>query len=398
MAPLSGVRIISLAGQYPGPYATLLLSDLGAEVIFIERPDGGDPVRSFPGFFATLNRDKASVVIDLKSSKGQEELLALVTTSDVLIDGFRPNVLNRLGVGRDRLREVNPQLIIISATGYGRTGPYSARSGHDLTYRAEAGMVTLDGSVNQSSFPIADVLGAHAILESVLIGLFTRQLKEPSLDFDVSIFDALISTLSIYLEPLWNEDGTGGFPAEPGYSTFTTADKQIIALGVAHEDKFWQALCAVLGLIEEQQLTSNERFAHRDKLRRRIANAIACFEAPLLEAQLLAHDVPFGWARSLDEIAIHSQVIARELTGNIQNSQRTYVRQPLIIDGERPTKGHRTAPVLGEDTTTILTEHRFAEDYTENEQIIGGSERFNDLPGEQGFALDMQSQKGGAND
>jgi crotonobetainyl-CoA:carnitine CoA-transferase CaiB-like acyl-CoA transferase len=259
-------------------------------------------------------------------------------------------------------------------------------------------MAMLDGSVDQSSLPIADVLGAHAIVESVLIGLFTRQLKEPSLDFDVSIFDTLISTLSIYLEPLWNRDGSGGFPAEPGYGTFTTADQQVIALGVAHEDKFWQALCAVLGLLEEQQLTRGERFAHHGELRRRIANAIACFEAPVLEERLLAYDVPFGWARNLGEIANHPQVIARELTGNIQSSQRTYVRQPLTIDGERPTKGHRLAPGLGEDTTKILTERRSSEEDTESGQLDRRRRRVGDLPGQKNLAPNMQSQQGGAND
>lgn len=396
--PLDGVRIVSLAGQYPGPYATLLLADLGADIIFVERPDGGDPVRSFTSFFATVNRDKSSVVVDLKSSRGQDELLSLIATADVLIDGFRPGVLDRLGMGSLRLRETNPRLVIVSATGYGHTGPLAMRSGHDLTYRAEAGMLMLDGATDRSSLPIADVLGAHGIVESVLLGLLTRHTTDPALDFDVSIFDTLISTLSIYLEPIWNGSERGGFPAEPGYGTFTTADHRVIALGVAHEDKFWQALCVVLGMTDVKQLSRDERFARHGELRRRISEAVGSFEALALEERLLAYDVPFGQARELGEIATHPQVVARGLTGTIQDNDRTYVRQPLVIDGERPAKGRRVAPRLGEDDMEFLPDRRFAQGKEEHLQQDELGWRSRDNSGQAVETSDVQGLRGGFHD
>jgi crotonobetainyl-CoA:carnitine CoA-transferase CaiB-like acyl-CoA transferase len=355
VAPLDGVRVVSLAGQYPGPYATLLLGDLGAEIIVVERPGEGDPVRAFPGFFAAVNRDKASVVIDLKAPEGREAFLALAASADVVIDGFRPGVLERLGVGFASLRTHNPELITVSATGYGRNGPMAMRSGHDLTYRAEAGMLSIDDSIDRSSLPIADVLGAHAIVESVLLGLLTRGWRTSCMDFDVSIFDTLISALSIYLEPLWNGDGAGGFPAEPGYDTFRTADNELIALGIAHEDKFWRALCEILELRQERKLDRDQRFARREELNGSIARAVGSFESPALEARLLANDVPFGRVRRTGELANHPQVVARGLAAVTDEGKRHYVPQPLVVDARRPTKGHHVAPTLGAHTTEILS-------------------------------------------
>jgi len=346
-APLDGIRIISLAGQYPGPYATVLLADLGADVVSVERPDDGDPVRAFDSFVATANRDKSSVAIDLKSQDGRADLMELIATADVVIDGFRPGVLERLGVSYDLLKGVSPRLVIVSAIGYGPMGPYATGPGHDLTYRAEAGMLMIDDRLKRSYLPIADILGAHAIVESVLVGLLTR--NEDDAAFDASLFDTRISALGIDLEPLWTQGGPGGFPAEPGYGTYETRNGKSVALGVAHEDKFWQALWDVLGLKGKRNLNGMRRIAKRDGLSRRIAERVATRQASSLESRLLALDVPFGRVRTAQEIADHPQVLGRQLCGTISGTERISVRQPITINGRALSKGMRIAPALGED-------------------------------------------------
>jgi crotonobetainyl-CoA:carnitine CoA-transferase CaiB-like acyl-CoA transferase len=138
--PLAGYRVLSLAEQYPGPFATLLLSDLGADVIQLERP-GGDPARRYPEFYAALNRGKRSAAVDLKHPGGVPAVAALAARADVVLEGFRPGVLDRLGLGAEQLTAANPALVHVSISGFGQTGPYRDRPAHDLTYQAMAGLL-----------------------------------------------------------------------------------------------------------------------------------------------------------------------------------------------------------------------------------------------------------------
>ena len=137
--PLAGLRILSLAEQLPGPFATLLLADLGADVILVERPKGGDPSRRFPGLFASMNRNKRSVALDLKSPDGREQFLRLVDGADAVLEGFRPGVMQRLGLDADTLRQRKPALVVLSSSSFGQTGPYAHMAGHDLSIQAAAG-------------------------------------------------------------------------------------------------------------------------------------------------------------------------------------------------------------------------------------------------------------------
>ena len=138
---LDGIRIVCLAEQYPGPYATLLLADLGADVILVERPGSGDPARQFPGFHAALSRNKRSVVIDLKAEDGRRQLRDLVASADVLMEGFRPGTMERLGFGYAAVELLNPKLVYVSISGFGQSGPYRDRPAHDLSYQAIAGFL-----------------------------------------------------------------------------------------------------------------------------------------------------------------------------------------------------------------------------------------------------------------
>jgi hypothetical protein len=136
---LDGLRVISMAEQYPGPYATLILADLGADVILVERPQGGDPARQFAPFFEALNRNKRSIALDLKSPEGRAAVERLVSRSDVFLEGFRPGTAKRLGLGYDTLTSINPRLVYASISGYGQDGPYRDRTGHDISYQGRLG-------------------------------------------------------------------------------------------------------------------------------------------------------------------------------------------------------------------------------------------------------------------
>ena len=137
--PLDGIRVVSLAEQYPGPYVTALLADLGADVIQVERPGGGDPTREFPGFHEALARGKRSAVLDLSDPRGRAAFLTLAAGADVLLEGYRPGAMSRLGLGHEVLREANSALVHVCVSGFGQDGPYRDRPGHDLSYQALAG-------------------------------------------------------------------------------------------------------------------------------------------------------------------------------------------------------------------------------------------------------------------
>jgi len=140
---LEGIRILELAHQYPGPYCSMLLADLGAEVLKVERPVGGDPARQLPSFFESINRNKKSLTLDLKAPAAREILHQLVQRTDVFMEGFRPVVAERMGMGYPALRQLNPRLVYCSISGYGQNGPYRDLPGHDLNYLAMAGVLPL---------------------------------------------------------------------------------------------------------------------------------------------------------------------------------------------------------------------------------------------------------------
>ncbi|MFD7011943.1 CaiB/BaiF CoA transferase family protein [Rhodococcus jostii] len=359
--PLEGLRILSLAHQYPGPYATLLLSDLGAEIVLVERPGAGDPARAFPGFHGALARGKRSVVLDLKVEQGRNLLLALVKKADVVLDGYRPGALDKLGVGPDALTRICPKLVYVSVSGYGLTGPYADRSGHDLTYQAEAGVlyehVPPAAPPAAPSLALGDLVAGLLAAQAVLIGLFRRERDHDGSKWDVSMFDGLVSLLTAHVGPVLNQEGPPGFPYEPGYGVFRTRDDVHLALGVAHEDHFWRALCDIAGMEEDRGLVSSERFAEHTRLRSALERAIAKRPADEWEDLLKDHDVPFGRVRSLADLAESPHVIARELLMREPGGgvERVYVRQPLGVNGELP--GPRTGvPSLGQHTVEVLTE------------------------------------------
>ena len=262
-APLAGIRIVDFSTLLPGPMCSLLLAQAGAEVIKIERPESGDEMRSYaPRFgqssvnFALLNQGKRSVAIDLKNPAGLGDAIALVRTADVLIEQFRPGVMDRLGLGYEAMRAVNPRLIYCAITGWGQAGPLAGMAAHDLNYQAESGLLALtagvDGAPGLPNALIADIAGgAYPAMMNILLALRARDADGAGRFIDVSMADNLFAFMywglgNGFAAGQWPVPGgdlvTGGTPR---YQIYRTRDDRFLAAAPL-EQKFWENFLRVL--------------------------------------------------------------------------------------------------------------------------------------------------------
>ncbi len=362
--PLAGLRIVSLAEQYPGPYATLLLADLGAEVILVERPAGGDPARQFAPFHAALNRNKRSVTIDLKTERGCEQLRTLIRSADALLEGFRPGTMARLGFGVEAVRELNPRLVYVSISGFGQTGPYRDRPAHDLSYQAIAGLMfrhAREGSIGPAEdLAIGDLSSGMFAALGTVTALLERARTGVGRHVDVSMTDGLVSWMSVMLGPVMNGQPLADIGAEPGYGVYRCADGALLTLSIAHEDWFWRPLCALLRMDDVAGLGHHERVAASASLRDRIAVALAGEPREVWARRLDAAAIPWGPVNDLDDTARDPHFRERGLFRQVaqpDGSALWHVAQPLVFDGTHPgpvrgvpALGEGNAPILGADT------------------------------------------------
>lgn len=277
MPALTGVRVIDLTRLLPGAFATLMLAELGAEVIKVEDPRGGDPMRHLPPFVGgrgvydlLLGRGKKSVALDLKSDSGRASLLRLVATADVVVESFRPAAAERLGVTAAGLRRAHPRLIHASITGYGQTGPYADRPGHDLNYVALSGMLATERPT-PSALPkmfIADVGGgAVSAVVAVLAALFARERSGDGASLDISMHEAALYWVMLPGARSLIDDGGSAVGELPTfgdhacYNVYETRDGRQMALG-ALESKFWVTFCEAVG---RPDLSARHRSAPDDQ-------------------------------------------------------------------------------------------------------------------------------------
>lgn len=271
-APLDGVRILDLTRLFPGPLATMMLGDLGAEVIKVEDPATGDLTRYWPplkkgigaGFLA-LNRSKLSFTVNLKDPKGRELFLRLAESTDVVVEGFRPGVMDRLGIGYEKLKEVREDIILCSISGYGQDGPFRQRAGHDINYCARTGVLGLTGVRNgppsMLGIQVGDVTGGTwQALAGILGALFQRERTRQGQWVDIAMTEGTLTTTTLMLAdafigekipPRGEAPLAGGYP---GYGVFETADGRYLSVG-ALEPHFFDTLCEALGLPEHKGKT-----------------------------------------------------------------------------------------------------------------------------------------------
>jgi alpha-methylacyl-CoA racemase len=357
--PLAGVKVLDLSRLLPGPYCTLLLADLGADVVRLEGEKGGDMVRYLPplcedgqsAVFHALNRGKRSVAVNLRSDEGRAQARALARRADVLVESFRPGVLERMGLAPDALHEDNPRLVVCRISGYGQTGPDRLRAGHDLDYCARAGV--LGGMATPHTLPVqvADIAGGSwpAALQ-VLAALYARTSTGKGAVVDVSMTEGAHALLVMRLSgEASDSDLLGG--AVPCYGVYPTADGWL-AVG-ALEPKFWQGLCRALELpqLADKGLSLGEE---GEGVRAALARVLAARGTAEWESFFRDHDVCVEPVRAPADSLRDPQLSARGVVVNVEVAGELVPlpRTPLSLSQAATSAG----PALGAHTREVLAE------------------------------------------
>jgi alpha-methylacyl-CoA racemase len=378
-APLAGVRVLDLTRLVPGPVCTQHLADLGADVIKIEDTAAGDAVP--PKLRALVNRNKRGIRLDLKHPDGAGALLRLAHDADVLVEGFRPGVMARLGLGYDVLAAINPRLVYCSVTGYGQTGPDRERPGHDINYCADAGVADQMGNADGpalSNVPIADLMGgALGAAMGILAALFDAARTGRGRHVDIAMADGALAHAVMPLASLATHGRTkrAGHDTLTGalacYATYRTADGRWLAVG-ALERKFWEALCDAL---ERPDLKPLHRSGDADveaRLRDELARVFATLPLAAWQARLRHAGGCASPVRTLEEALADAHFRERGMV--VESAHPTYgpvtqVASPVKMSGfEFALRRH--APRPGEHTAEVLREAGF--DAAAVEALIAG--------------------------
>lgn len=374
--PLKSVRVLDLSRLLPGPYCTMLLADFGAEVIKVEEPSKGDYARAYEpkldddsAMFHSLNRNKKSVCLDLKTPEGKHEFLKIAEEADVVVESFRPGVMERLGLGYETLKSVNPRLIYCAVTGYGQTGPYADKPGHDINYLSFAGLLNLmgekDGKPVVPAAQIADIGGgALPAAVGILLALLEREKSGKGQFVDVSMMDGVISWLQTLLPdylsantvPKRGEEMLNGGRA--CYAVYETKDERFIAVG-ALEPKFWKNFCEVIGrrdFIPLLEAPLHEQYRLKYEIQ------VIMSEKTLGEWLELFSDVEacVSPVLTFEEMIEHPQVAAREMIRTVNHAELGSVKQigiPIKLS-ETPGEIYSQAPKLGEHTHELKAGNR----------------------------------------
>ncbi|MBI4612249.1 MAG: CoA transferase [Planctomycetes bacterium] len=362
-ALLEGLTVLDLTQLLPGPFATQLLVEMGARVIKIEPPGVGDPTRVHPPhgpdgqgvLFAAVNRGKESVVLDLKARGAASAFLDLARTADVTVEGFRPGVAARLGIGPDQVRRANPRIVYVSITGYGQTGPNALRAGHDSNYQALAGTLFATGAPGGppvlGAVQVADLAGGALSAVVALLGaLYRREKSGEGATLDISMHDGTCA-LNVLSWSIWRGGGPPPGPAEtvltglfPCYRLYRTADNRWLSVG-ALEPKFWLAFTEGLGAPD----LGPEGFSLDPEVGRRVADLVASRDLAHWQEVFATRDACAEPVLDVAEAAGHPHAVARGL------DSPSAPPFPFLVDGLRPAST-RPAPALGADTERVLAE------------------------------------------
>ncbi|MCB1495443.1 MAG: CoA transferase [Bauldia sp.] len=382
--PLEGIRVLDVSQVMAGPFCSMMLGDLGADVIKIEPPKGGDQTRGAMGFrlkgsdslgFIIMNRNKRSIALDLKTDEGREAFYRLVRTADVLVENYRPGAVKRLGIDYETLKEINPGLIYASISGFGQTGPWSQRPGFDLMAQAMSGIMSItghpDGPPAKSGVPVTDIGCALFALYAILAAYIGRQKTGLGQHIDASLFEAGIAFAIWDIAEYW---GTGRVPGRIGTANRMSAPYQAVkaaddyfVMG-ANNDRLWQRLCDLMDrpdLLEHPDYGSiTDRLANREALVADLETTFASKPAAEWIDLMLEAGVPAGPIYDYEQALGSDHARERGMTMEIDHPVEGLVRTigyPVKLSGT-PQRVRRHPPRLGEHTDEILAELGFDEE------------------------------------
>ena len=376
---LAGVRVLDLSRMLAGPYGSMLLADLGAEVIKIEDPRGGDPMRAMgppflgpdgeSAYFLSINRNKKSVALDLEAPEGRAVFHDLCRVSDVVWENFRPGVMARLGCAPETLRQLNPRLVVCSISAFGQEGPYREWPAFDLALQAMGGAMSLTGEAGRPparmGLPMGDLAGGMFGALAVASALFRRAQTGEGTHFDLSLLDCQVSLLTYVAQYFWADGrvpgrvGSGHASVVP-YQAFPTREGHVVVAVFA--EKFWAGFCRA---IERPDLAADPRFdsnARRVERREELVPVLEAVFSARTTAEWLARlqreGVPVAPINTVDQVVSDPQVRLREMVVDLEHPTLGTLRTlgtPVRAEGAPP---FRPAPprALGEDTAPVLRE------------------------------------------
>lgn len=370
---LEGIVVLDLSRVLAGPYCSMILSDMGAEVIKAEIPGKGDDTRGFPpfkdgksGYFMNMNRNKKGITLDLKKGKGI--FLELVEKADILIENYRPGTMEKLGIGYEELKKINPRLVYGCISGFGHYGPYSSRPGYDIVGQAMSGIMSVtgwpDGEATRAGAPVSDAVAGISLAAGVLGALHYAQKTGIGQKVDIALVDSIVSVMQIinqiYLIGGRVPGRTGNaYESTAPYDTFPTKDGERVVIGVAN-DKFWKQLCEMMGredLINHPDMQKNgDRVKNRDKIKPIVSAWSQTKTSKELVSQLLEAGIPTAPIYDVKQVSEDPHIAgAREMFVEIEDPEvgKIRVTNSHIKMSETQPGFRSPAPGLGEHNQEI---------------------------------------------
>ncbi len=377
MHALEGIKVLDMSRTLAGPFASMMLGDLGADVIKIEQPGTGDETRRFTPptwngercYYLSSNRNKRSVTIDLKSAEGKDAVYRLVKDADIFIENYRTGTMERLGYGYEQLKEMNQGLIYVSISGFGRTGPEKDRAGYDLLLQGFSGLMSMTGETGgppvKAGTSIADLTTGLYAAFSTMTALFAREKTGKGQLIDVSMLDCQVAFLNYHGTNFFATGhsagrlGSGHGTIVP-YQAFSAKDGYVI-LAVPNQG-LWEKCCKGFGwndLLEDGRFASNDlRVANREILVGIINDRFSLLDSSEIFKEMDALGVPCGPIQTIEEVMNHPQVLAREMLLDISHPNAGGIKVPAfpVKFSETPAVLQRHPPLLGEHTVEVLKE------------------------------------------
>lgn len=386
MRALEGIKILELAHSLAGPYTSMLLADMGADVIKVERPATGDFSRTWgpymdgmSAYYLFTNRNKKSITLNLKSDEGKKIIFKLVEKSDVFLESFTPGTVERLGMDYEAVKKVNPKIIYCQLSGFGQDGPYRNMKAMDVMMQGMCGWMSIIGEPGSPRYkvgvPICDLYASLYAAYGILSALFYREKTGKGQRLDVSIWDTNVAILTIQAYNYWiygkipHPMGTR-HPVITPYQAFKTKDGEIILVG--SNEPLWRNLCKGLGLermIDDPRYKTNrDRLEHRDELEKTIQDVVVKKTTDELLDELNKVGAVAGPINTIDKVLNNPHTLYRKMIVEIEHSQLGKMKMlgVPVKYSETPGEIRSPAPSLGEHTREILRDIGYDDTYIEN--------------------------------